>query len=51
VTFEQGREIAALIPGARIHVLETNNHAFSPFEPANEEFGRVIRAFFAEELP
>ncbi len=51
VPFEQGREIAALIPGARIHVLETNNHAFSPVEPANQDFAAVIRAFFAEELP
>jgi class 3 adenylate cyclase/pimeloyl-ACP methyl ester carboxylesterase len=51
VPFEQGREIAALIPGARIHVLETNNHAFGPFEPANEDFAAVIRAFFAEDLP
>jgi pimeloyl-ACP methyl ester carboxylesterase len=51
VTFEQGREIAARIPGARIHVLETNNHAFSPFERANEDFATAIRAFLAEDLP
>ena len=43
--FEEGRLIAALIPGARFVPLETRNHVLVAQDPAWSRFLREVRAF------
>jgi pimeloyl-ACP methyl ester carboxylesterase len=50
VPFESGREIAALIPGARLLSLEGRNHAISPQDDAYPHFADVLRGFFGADL-
>jgi pimeloyl-ACP methyl ester carboxylesterase len=45
VPFEQGREFAAGIPGARFVALEGRNHLFLENEPAFPRFMAELRAF------
>jgi pimeloyl-ACP methyl ester carboxylesterase len=45
---EEGRRIAALVPGARFVTLETNNHILLEQEPAFAQFIAEIHAFLAE---
>jgi len=45
VPFEQGRRLAALIPGARFVPLDGRNHIPFPHEPAWRDFVRETRAF------
>ena len=49
VSFEAGRELAALIPGARFVPLEGRNHAFLPNEPELEMYQRAVEEFLAED--
>jgi pimeloyl-ACP methyl ester carboxylesterase len=49
VPFEQGRLLAALIPGARLVPLEGRNHILLASEPAWPRFLEEVRAFLAEE--
>lgn len=51
VPFEMGRELAALIPGARFVPLESNNHLILEHEPATEEFFNEMAAFLGDEKP
>ena len=48
VPFEQGRLIAALIPGARFVSLESRNHILLEDEPAWARFTDEVRRFLAE---
>jgi class 3 adenylate cyclase len=48
VPFERGRELAALIAGARFLPLEGRNHVIQPDEPENELFRRAIDDFLGE---
>jgi len=45
---EEGRRMAALIPGARFVALEGNNHALVEGSPAFKTFFREVDAFLAE---
>jgi pimeloyl-ACP methyl ester carboxylesterase/DNA-binding CsgD family transcriptional regulator len=45
VPFEEGRRLAALIPGARFVPLESRNHVLLESEPAWQDFLAEIRAF------
>jgi len=45
VPFESGRQLAALIPGARFVPLETANHILLAHEPAFGQFFAELRAF------
>lgn len=49
VPFEAGRQLAALIPGARFVALETRNHILLPDEEAWETFRRELAAFLDPE--
>ena len=49
VPFERGRELAALIPGARFLPLEGRNHAIQPDEPENEVLRTAVEDFLAED--
>jgi pimeloyl-ACP methyl ester carboxylesterase/DNA-binding winged helix-turn-helix (wHTH) protein len=49
VPFEQGRLIAARIPGARFVSLESRNHILLETEPAWLRFTDEVRRFLAEE--
>ena len=49
IPFESGRELAALIPGARFLPLEGRNHAMQPDEPENEVFRKAVEEFLAED--
>jgi pimeloyl-ACP methyl ester carboxylesterase/DNA-binding winged helix-turn-helix (wHTH) protein len=49
VPFEQGRQLAALIPGARFVSLESKNHVLLEHEPAWPRFLEEVRSFLAEE--
>ena len=49
VPFEQGRLIAARIPGARFVSLESRNHILLEDEPAWARFTDEVRRFLAEE--
>ena len=49
VPFECGREMAALIPGARLVSLEGRNHVLLEHEPAWTRFVEEVRAFLAPE--
>jgi pimeloyl-ACP methyl ester carboxylesterase/DNA-binding winged helix-turn-helix (wHTH) protein len=49
VPFDQGRRLAALIPGARFVSLESRNHILLEDEPAWPRFLDEVRRFLAEE--
>lgn len=49
VSFDAGRQLAALIPGARFVALETANHVVLEGEPAWQPFLDEVRAFLAPE--
>lgn len=52
VPYPLGREIAALVPGARLVGIDGNNHAFSSDEgEAMDQLSREASAFFAGDLP
>jgi adenylate cyclase len=46
--FSAGRELAALVPGARFVPMEGSNHLFLEDEPAREVFLREVNAFLRE---
>jgi pimeloyl-ACP methyl ester carboxylesterase len=48
VPFENGRELAALVPGARFVPLESRNHILLMDEPAWPRFVDEVRAFLAQ---
>jgi pimeloyl-ACP methyl ester carboxylesterase len=48
VPFEQGRELAALVPGARLVPLESRNHILLEDEPAWRRFQAEVRAFLGD---
>jgi pimeloyl-ACP methyl ester carboxylesterase len=50
VPFECGREIAALVPGARLVGISGNNHALMPGDAAYGEVATTAAEFFAEDL-
>ena len=45
--FEQGRLLAASIPGARFVALESDNHLILPHEPAWPQFIAEVKDFLA----
>jgi pimeloyl-ACP methyl ester carboxylesterase len=47
--FEEGRRLAALIPGARFVPLESRNHVLLEHEPAWPRFLEEARAFLASD--
>ncbi len=47
--FENGRELAALIPGARFVPLDSRNHVLLESEPAWARFLAEVRAFLEDE--
>jgi class 3 adenylate cyclase/pimeloyl-ACP methyl ester carboxylesterase len=50
VPFEAGgRELAAGIPGAKLVVLETDNHGFGPTDPTYGEYLQALDDFLAED--
>ncbi len=50
VPYSLGRELASLIPGARLQTLEGNNHAFLRGEPELFEMLEAVENFLSEEL-
>ncbi|SPJ27210.1 alpha/beta fold hydrolase [Falsiruegeria mediterranea] len=48
VPVEEGRRLAALIPGARFQTLPGDNHMLLPGTPAYDSFSRSFREFMAE---
>jgi pimeloyl-ACP methyl ester carboxylesterase/DNA-binding CsgD family transcriptional regulator len=51
VTFEQGRELASLIPGARFVPLESRNHVLLENEPAWQQFVQELNDFLPRSKP
>lgn len=51
IPFEIGRQLAALIPGARFVPLESRNHVLLETEPAWGRFTDEVRAFLGTEAP
>ncbi len=49
IYFDQGRKLAALIPGARFVPLESSNHIPFEDEPAWAQFVREVRPFLAAD--
>jgi pimeloyl-ACP methyl ester carboxylesterase len=49
VPFELGRELASLIPGARLLPLNGRNHAMLRNEPEVEQFAQALEQFLAED--
>jgi DNA-binding winged helix-turn-helix (wHTH) protein/pimeloyl-ACP methyl ester carboxylesterase len=49
VPFEQGRQLAALVPGARFVSLDSLNHILLEHEPAWHRFTDEVRRFLAED--
>lgn len=49
IAFEEGRRLAALIPGAEFVPLDSKNHVLLAHEPAWKEFCQRIRHFLAVE--
>jgi hypothetical protein len=47
VTFDEGRRLAAGIPGAKFVTLESRNHLVLESEPAWEKFSSEMTAFLA----
>jgi pimeloyl-ACP methyl ester carboxylesterase len=48
-SFNQGRKLAAMIPGARFVPLEGRNHILLEHEPAWSRFTEEVRRFLAED--
>jgi pimeloyl-ACP methyl ester carboxylesterase len=48
VPFEQGRELASLIPGAQLQLLEGRNHAMLRGEPEVEQLTQALEQFLVE---
>lgn len=48
VPFDQGRKLAALVPGARFVPIESRNHILLMDEPAWPRFVEQVRAFIDE---
>lgn len=48
IPFDRGREIAALIPGARFLPLEGRNHALLPSQPEWEKYFQATREFLGK---
>ena len=51
VPFENGREMATLIPGARFMVVEGRNHVLLPDDPGAELINDAVEQFLDEDLP
>ena len=51
VPVEMGHELAALIPGARFVLLESNNHLILEHEPATEVFFNEVAQFLGDAKP
>jgi pimeloyl-ACP methyl ester carboxylesterase/DNA-binding CsgD family transcriptional regulator len=51
VPFDEGRRLAAAIPGARFVPLESKNHVLLPDEPAWATFQSEFAAFLGQERP
>jgi len=51
VPFEEGRALAATIPGARLEALDTANHMPLPGEPAFDALTHLVNGFVAEAVP
>jgi pimeloyl-ACP methyl ester carboxylesterase/DNA-binding CsgD family transcriptional regulator len=51
IAFDEGRLLAALIPGARLVPLESRNHILLENEPAWGEFVGEVRAFLPDSPP
>jgi DNA-binding NarL/FixJ family response regulator len=51
VPFEEGRKLAAAIPGARFVPLESGNHVLLPEEPAWEVLNAEVASFLGEGSP
>jgi pimeloyl-ACP methyl ester carboxylesterase len=51
VPFDQGRELAAAIPGAKLVTLESNNHLILAHEPAADMFFREVAQFLGDQPP
>ena len=51
ISFEAGRRVAALIPGARFLPLDSRNHVLLPTEPAWRKLMDEMRDFVAEAPP
>ncbi len=51
VPVEMGYELAALIPGARFVVLESNNHLILAHEPASDVFFSEMATFLGDQKP
>jgi pimeloyl-ACP methyl ester carboxylesterase len=51
VPLAMGHELAALIPGARFVLLESNNHLILEQEPAAEVFLNEVSTFLGDERP
>lgn len=49
IPFEVGRQLATLIPGARMVSLDSRNHVLLEHEPAWSRFVEEVRAFLAAE--
>jgi pimeloyl-ACP methyl ester carboxylesterase/DNA-binding CsgD family transcriptional regulator len=49
VPFDEGRRLAALIPGARFVALQSNNHVLLEGEPAWAPFLDALKGFLAED--
>ena len=47
VPFEEGRRMAAMIPGAQFVALEGRNHLILENEPAMDRFFEEVRGFLA----
>ena len=47
VPLDQGRRIAAAIPGARLVVLESDNHVALPSDPEGPRFVQKVEGFLA----
>jgi hypothetical protein len=45
VPFQFGREMAALIPGARLLAVDGRDHLFVPGDPRNNQIAEVVRHF------
>jgi class 3 adenylate cyclase/pimeloyl-ACP methyl ester carboxylesterase len=50
VLLEQGRELASLIPGARLLTLDGDDHVLEPTSAAAKRRDEALKAFFAEDL-
>jgi DNA-binding winged helix-turn-helix (wHTH) protein/pimeloyl-ACP methyl ester carboxylesterase len=48
VPFEEGRQLAAAIPGSRFVALESRNHVLLPSDPAHDRFLEEMHSFLEE---